>query len=393
MPPIWLLALAVSGANVGMSILLPAVTDIRVSLGTTAGEAQLVLGIFLLMLGLGQPLAGSISDHAGRRPVLVLGALLFTLSGAAALFSPNVQTLIALRALQGIGAACCMAMGRVIINDCYEKNEAGRQLSTIIMVQTVVPLLGFAFGGLLAQVAGWRGTVSIMAASGVLVLVSTWLFLAETRAPDQRKTSLWGMIAVYGRLARTFGVITNSMTGALVTAAFFTMGGFMPYEFQRMGVSTFGFGLYFAATPVGYIIGNSMNRHIGPLIGLERAALFGTAVSAVVVALLLCAAATNLTTPALIALFLFFYGAGNGFVVANSIVCAVRAAGWHSGAATGLAGALQMIGAAGFGSLAISLGGDTDFVLALFVTCALVVAGLGFAWLAQMRAPRHAPGL
>jgi len=72
-------------------------------------------------------------------------------------------------------------------------------------------------------------------------------------------------------------------------------------------------------------------------------------------------------------------------------VCAVRAAGNDSGAATGLAGALQMLGAAGFGSLVIALGGDMDFKLALKVTCLLVLTGLVFSWMALARAPRPEP--
>ena len=156
-PPIWLLALAVSGANVGMSLLSPAILSLRQDLGASADEAQLVLSVFLVMLGLGQLGAGSLSDRIGRRPVLVYGSLLFLLAGFGALVAPNVEVLIVLRALQGVGAATCMAMGRVIINDSFDRNEAGRQLSTITMAQSVVPLIGFAFGGLLADMVGWRG--------------------------------------------------------------------------------------------------------------------------------------------------------------------------------------------------------------------------------------------
>ena len=75
-PPIWLLALAVSGANVGMSLLAPAILSLRQDLGASADEAQLVLSVFLVMLGLGQLGAGSLSDRIGRRPVLGYGSLL-----------------------------------------------------------------------------------------------------------------------------------------------------------------------------------------------------------------------------------------------------------------------------------------------------------------------------
>ena len=146
-PPIWVLAIAVSAANVGISLLSPAIPQLRDDLMVTSDEAQLVLSAFLIMLGVGQLIAGSLSDRIGRRPVLFYGSLLFLLSGLGALFSTSIEMLVAMRIFQGLGAATCMAMGRVIISDSFQRAEAGRQMSTITMFQSVVPLLGFAFGG------------------------------------------------------------------------------------------------------------------------------------------------------------------------------------------------------------------------------------------------------
>ena len=70
-PPIWVLAIAVSAANVGISLLSPAIPQLRDDLMVTSDEAQLVLSAFLIMLGVGQLIAGSLSDRIGRRPVLV----------------------------------------------------------------------------------------------------------------------------------------------------------------------------------------------------------------------------------------------------------------------------------------------------------------------------------
>lgn len=100
-PPIWVLALAVSGANVGISILSPAIPDMRAGLMATVDEAQLVLGAFMVMLGLGRLGAGTLSDRIGRRPVLVYGSLLFTLSGLGAMLATSIEFLIAMRLFQG----------------------------------------------------------------------------------------------------------------------------------------------------------------------------------------------------------------------------------------------------------------------------------------------------
>ena len=388
-PPIWMLALAVSGANVGMSLLSPAVPDLRADLMATADEAQLVLSGFLVMLGLGQLGAGSVSDSVGRRPVMMFGAMLFALSGIGALLAPNVWALILMRILQGIGAAACMAMGRVIVNDGFSREEAGRQLSTITMFQAVVPILGFAFGGLLADFVGWRGAIAVMVATSSVVLLATVFLLRETRLETTPLMPVGRMIAVYVKLLRTPKFITNAGAAALLTAAFFAMGGFMPYHFKSLGASAFEFGLFFSITSVGYMAGNSLNRSLGPRMGLDRAAFTGSLISVVTMSGLTLAGYAEMAVPPVVSGFLFFYGFSNGLVIANTIIGAVRAAGPHSGAATGLCGALQMGVSAVLGSLIIALGGDSNFKLAISICWLMSVFGVASAYLALERVRRQ----
>ena len=68
------------------------------------------------------------------------------------------------------------------------------------------------------------------------------------------------MIFVYWQLLVTPLFIVNAMMAATVTAVYFSMGGFLPYEFKRLGSSAFEFGLYFSAAPLGYMCGNSLSR-------------------------------------------------------------------------------------------------------------------------------------
>jgi len=379
-PPIWVLALAVSGANVGISLLSPAIPALRADLMATGDEAQLVLGVFLVMLGLGQLAAGSISDRIGRRPVLVYGALLFTLGGLGSLLATTVEMLIAMRLIQGLGAAACVAMGRVIVSDSFERAEAGKQLSTITMFQAVVPLLGFAFGGILVDFVGWRGSVALMVITAVVVLVSAHLLVTESRTEKGAALPVRQILGIYARLLITQKFIANASVAALMTAVFFAMGGFMPYHFQRLGSSAFEFGLFFSACTAGYIFGNNLNRRLGPRYGIDRAALGGSIISFLSLSALVVAALLDLALQPVIAVGLFFYGSGNGLVVANGLIGAIRAAGVHSGAATGLSGALQMTGSAVLGSFIVGLGGDMDFKLAMVVCWFVAVVGVFGAW-------------
>ena len=384
-PPIWVLAMAVSAANVGISLLSPAIPQLRDNLMVTSDEAQLVLSAFLIMLGFGQLIAGSLSDRIGRRPVLVYGSLLFVLSGFGALLATSIGMLIFMRILQGLGAAACMAMGRVIISDSFQHAEAGRQMSTITMFQSVVPLLGFSFGGVLADLLGWRGPVCLMVVTAAIVFAGASMLLVESRDPSIKPLPAKRIISVYWQLLVTPLFITNALMAATVTAVFFSMGGFLPYEFKRLGSSAFEFGLYFSAAPLGYMCGNSLSRNFGPRLGLDRAAFIGSALSVAIISILLALTLAGLATKLTISSLLFCYGAANGLIVANSLVGAIRAAGLHSGAATGLCGALQMACSAGLGSLLIWLGGDTYFQLGIGICWVMTAVGLACSLVALQR--------
>ena len=384
-PPIWVLATAVSAANVGISLLSPAIPQLRDDLMVTSDEAQLVLSAFLIMLGFGQLIAGSLSDRIGRRPVLVYGSLLFVLSGFGALLANSIEMLVFMRTLQGLGAAACMAMGRVIISDSFQHAEAGRQMSTITMFQSVVPLLGFSFGGVLADLVGWRGSVGLMVVTAAIVFAGASMLLAESRDPSIKPVPATRIIFVYWQLLVTPLFIATAMMTATVTAVYFSMGGFLPYEFKRLGSSAFEFGLYFSAAPLGYMCGNSISRSFGPRLGLDRAAFVGSVFSVATISVLLALALAGLATKPAISALLFCYGVANGLIVANSLVGAIRAAGPHSGAATGLCGALQMACSAGLGSLVIWLGGDADFRLAAGICWVMTAVGLACGLVAMQR--------
>ena len=388
-PPVWILAVAVSGANVGISLLSPSIPDLRADLMATGDEAQLVLSGFLVMLGLGQLGAGTISDSIGRRPVMLCGALLFLLTGLGAMFAPTVEILIGMRVFQGLGAAACLVMGRVIISDSYEREEAGKQLSTITMFQAVVPLLGFAFGGMIADLVGWRGAVALMVLSAATVLIGGFLLVGETRLQRTPPMPLSRVLGSYLTLLMTPKFITNAGSCAVLTAGFFAMGGFMPYHFQRLGSSAFEFGLFFCFTALGYLTGNSLNRYLGPRLGLDRAAFAGSVLSFTAMSGMLVVAVADVAIQPVVSFFLFFFGIANGLVIANAIISAVRAAGPHSGAATGLCGALQMGGSGLLGSVIIGFGGDANFQLAVSICWLMVMVGLVSAFLALERPLRR----
>ena len=119
-PPIGVLIVAASSANLGLSILSPVITILRDDFLASADRAQLVFSAFMLSVAISQLISGSLSDRFGRKKILLGGSVIFVIGGIGALLSTTIDMLIGFRILQGAGAAACMTMGRVIVNDVYK---------------------------------------------------------------------------------------------------------------------------------------------------------------------------------------------------------------------------------------------------------------------------------
>jgi DHA1 family bicyclomycin/chloramphenicol resistance-like MFS transporter len=371
-PPIGVLILAASSANLGLAILSPVITILRDDFSASADRAQLVLGAFMLSVAISQLISGSLSDRFGRKKVLLGGSVIFIIGGIGVLLSTTIDMLIGFRILQGTGAAACMTMGRVIVSDVYQGSEAARKLSIVSSAQAIVPALGFAFGGVIAEFIGWRGSVGTMVMGALLIAVMSYLFVDESRRGDPVLFRPASLIAAYLALLKTPGVMFHGLTSGLAVGMFFAMGGAMPYEFDRMGIGPLEYGLFFAMTSVGYILGNIINGLLVGRVGVVQMAYFGSLLTVVVPMLMLAGALTGLLTPLLLSFLCFLFGVCNGLVIANAMICSMCAAGHNSGAGTGLLGAMQMLFGGVAGSAIIALGGADHF--SVTATCLLIMA-------------------
>ena len=363
-PPIWFLALCTASAVVGMTLLSPTLPLIKTELSVSSEAVQQLLSVYMIALAVGQLIYGPVSDRVGRRPVLLLGAVLFSLAGIAAMFTQSINQLIILRGIQGFGGAACMAMGRAIVNDVFEREEAARQMSTISMVLAIAPALSLAFGGVLAQSAGWKGAMALLAFSGVIVFVSGFRLVTETNLNRISKINVGSVFMAYRSVLRNRMFLAWTMAGGMQIGIFFSLNGFLAYQFQRHGYSMAEFGMWFALTPLSYLLGNTANRNYFVKRGIERAALIGCILSFVAVLALFVTQAVGFTHALSLALPCALFGFSNGIIVANTTMGAISTAGKHAGTGSGIVGAWQMATGGIAGAIIVALGGAQVFSIA-----------------------------
>ena len=340
---------------------------IKSNFEASADKTQLILTSFIFFVAIGQLLFGTLSDKLGRRPIIIFGSFLYSIGGLLAIISPYIEFLILMRIIQGLGAAACLSMARVIVNDSFQREEAAQKLSFITAVMVIFPNVALISGGIIADTIGWRGSMFTLSIFGFFLFLFTLRFIPETKPSNFEKFSNSEIFNSYYKVISNKKFLNFTILGATQTAIFFSTFSFMPYEFERMGVSSTEFSIWLAFTGLGYFTGNLINGNYASKIGISKMCFIGCLGTSFAFSLMIFFHLLNFKYPFFISLPLFIFGLFNGITVANSIIGGISATGKLSGTATGIAGATQMTFAAILGTFIIACGGDESFALCIII--------------------------
>lgn len=165
---------------------LPALPGMANYFSTTASMVQLGLTTSMIGLAVGQLIFGPLSDKFGRRPLLLASMLVFIVSTLLCIYSPNIETFIALRLLQGIAGAGGIVISRSVATDMFSGKELAKSMAIIGAINGVAPVAAPVLGGFFTDIIGWRGIFWILLGIGILLLMAVVRF-RESLKPENRK--------------------------------------------------------------------------------------------------------------------------------------------------------------------------------------------------------------
>lgn len=145
--------LAITIANTILNVALPTIRD---SLDATSSQQQWIVDAYLLVFAGLLLAAGTLGDRFGRRRALTSGLLIFALGSICAALSDDATTLIASRALMGVGAAAIMPTTLSILTNVFPADERPRAIATWAAVSGLGVALGPTTGGWLLEHFDWN---------------------------------------------------------------------------------------------------------------------------------------------------------------------------------------------------------------------------------------------
>ncbi len=216
--------------------------SVQSNLGAGVISLQWVVNAYALVFACLMLVAGSLSDRLGRKPIMLGGILVFCGGSLMCALAPNVDTLIAGRAVMGVGAAASEPGTLSVIRQLYhDAAKRARALGIWTAVSGLALALGPVIGGLLVGLSDWRAVFWFNLALSVVLVVAVAVFVPNSVDARAGRPDFGGFVLGSGALALAiFAVITGETHGygtswivAMFVLAGLALAGFVVLE-QRV---------------------------------------------------------------------------------------------------------------------------------------------------------------
>ncbi|MCW1917149.1 multidrug effflux MFS transporter [Rhodobacter sp. KR11] len=360
-PRIVTLTLLAGLSSFTLSLMLPALPAMAAWFHTDVATMQLSVSLYLALSAVLQLAVGPISDRFGRRPV-ILGALgVFLLATVGTLYAPDAGTFLVFRMIQAV-VSTGMVLSRAVVRDMVEGPEAASMIGYVTMGMSLVPMIGPAIGGAMADSFGWQSTFWMLLALGLITTALTFADLGETATPRRGVSHLH----LYPRLLKNRSFWAFCGVASLASGCFYSFLGGAPFVGAVVyGLSPAQIGAAFALPSVGYMAGNYLAGRYSVRLGMVRMIVIGTSITTLSMAGLALLTLLDLSGPWVFFGAMVFLGVGNGMALPNANGGMLQAVPELAGTASGLGGAISIGAGAGLSALAVWLLGPGSGALPL----------------------------
>jgi len=374
-PSIFTLIVLTGLGALSMNVFLPSLPQMAEYFGAEYGVVQLSVALYLGVNAALQLLVGPLSDRYGRRPVMLVGVVIYCLASLGCLWAPDVITFLVFRMIQA-SVVVGLVLGRAVVRDLYPRDQAASMIGYVTMGMAIVPMVGPVIGGALGQAFGWKANFWLLFGAGLVILLLAWADLGETVRKGEGR--LRDQFAQYPTLLLSRRFWGYSLSSTLASGAFFAYLGGAPL----VGASIFGLepallGLFFGAPTLGYFFGNFTSGRFSVRVGVDRMILWGALITVAGLSTGLGLFFLGYKTALVFFGSMTFVGLGNGMVLPNATSGMMSIRPDLAGTASGLGGSIMLAGGASLSALSGVILSQSDQaypLIYLMLACAIGAA-------------------
>ncbi len=196
----WLtLAASIVGSSMAFldsSVVNIALPGIQHSLRSDAAATQWIVNAYMLLLSALVLIGGSAADLYGRRRTFVLGVTVFTAASIACGLAPNIGTLIASRAVQGVGAALLTPASLAMLGATFDEHERSRAIGIWAGAGALMLAAGPPLGGWLVDQVTWRAIFLLNVPLAIAAAALALGFACESKDPNAKQLDWGGAVTI-----------------------------------------------------------------------------------------------------------------------------------------------------------------------------------------------------
>ncbi|MBD2779710.1 Bcr/CflA family multidrug efflux MFS transporter [Xenorhabdus sp. 42] len=319
---------------------LPAFNVMKEELGTSENAISASLSIFLAGFAFAQLLWGQLSDRLGRKPILIIGLSLFSISCLGMLWINNATQLLILRFIQAIGVCSAAVSWQALVIDRYDTARTKRVFAMIMPLVALSPALAPSLGSWVLSHYNWRIIFLILMIVTLLLLLPT-LFLKNIQQRNVKADTDKKAVSFFTLLKSPF-FSGNVLIYGACSAGFFAWLTSSPTILKNMGYNSTEIGLSYFPQTLAFMIGGYSCRILLEKVKSETIfplLLIGYAISMIAIYLISISDA-----PSFIAILIPFciMAAMNGASYPIAVANALSAYPKDSGKAAALQNTLQL---------------------------------------------------
>ncbi|WFW29993.1 MAG: multidrug effflux MFS transporter [Wolbachia endosymbiont of Menacanthus eurysternus] len=242
---------------------------------------QLTISLNLIGLAVSGLIYGPLSDYYGRRPIMLIGMIIFTLASIACYIADDIVILVIVRFIQGIGAGVASVIGYAAIRDMYSGSEYSRVISRLNMVVALSPGVAPVIGSyVISNGYSWKFLFFIMSVVAIIILIFIYFKLQETLTLNNKSEIdiidvIFNIPKQYILILRNYRFLGFAIIHGLTFMWLWAYIANYPFIFESMGVEVQYFGYLISVIVIFYIIGTIINRRYVLKLGVNRMLMIG----------------------------------------------------------------------------------------------------------------------
>ncbi|MGL4250426.1 MAG: multidrug efflux MFS transporter EmrD [Aeromonas sp.] len=387
-PLFFLTILMVAVGQMTQTLYVPSIPMMAGEFNVVSGQLQAVMACYLIPYGLSQFVYGPLSDRIGRRPILIVGMMVFLVGTLTIQLIPTFTALLVGCFIQGLGTGAGGAMSRTVMRDRYHGAELNRANSLVSMGVIFSPLFAPVLGGWLTELFSWRAGYWFLFGFGAMATLAIMVWFAETLPVAARQPLR--VSAAYRH------VLGNPQFQGNLLCLMATFAGLAVFEAAAgvllgdvLALSARTVSVLFVLPLPGYLFGAWLSARLSLRLDQGKLMRLGIAFLALGALIILVPGLFGVVSAASLVGGAAVYFIGSGILYPTAISRAIEPFPGQAGTAGAILGGMQNLGAGVVTLLAASFPMTGPVTLGTIMTLMVLIVALSFVWLRHYGAPHE----